>query len=118
MENFRVRRHRVTILRQVEYDWQPLCEIWAEFRGAVVTTRYISNVVPGMRLQAGKEVFKVMSVVDRPTKKSRLVEIGIEPIENPGVGGFAPCATAMNSNGLRAFAEAELNASQEVKQKC
>jgi hypothetical protein len=114
MENFRVRRHRVTILRQVEYDWQPLCEIWAEIRGAVVTTRYLSNVMPGMRLQAGKEVFKIVSVVDRPTKKSRLVEIGIEP----GVGGFAPCATAMDSNGLRAFAEAELNASQEVKQKC
>jgi head-tail adaptor len=88
-EVFRPRRQRITIQQkiarqncvgEVQYEWQQVCTVWAEFKGGgVVTVRYREDLSVGDRALIGDAYFEIINVVDR--RETRLIELSIRPYE-------------------------------------
>ena len=86
MNEFRPRRHRITILREIYIpffdfsSWVKVCTTWAEIHdNRMITIRYQKNLFPGMHAVVGNERFEIVGVVDRPGK-TRLVELHVSKI--------------------------------------
>jgi len=79
----RIEIHRRTASRntvgEVVYEFEKICETWAELRGDIVTIRYQRDLMPGYRVIIGDEILEIVSVRDilQPT---RLVELGVKPL--------------------------------------
>jgi len=85
VKEFRARRHRITILKQIPiptlnfWPWCRVCQTWAEIHENVITIRYQKNLFPGMHIVAGADRYEITGVVDRPGK-TRITELHIEKL--------------------------------------
>jgi head-tail adaptor len=104
-EKFHSRRHRITIQRkiyrrnscgEVLYDWQAVCQTWAQICGEVVTIRYQADLLPGYRVVIGDDHFEITAVIDRKFRRGRLVELHLSNITERG--RVSSRVLAMNSN--------------------